>query len=61
MLSIIRNRYFQRIFLCYFLVILCLLSSFGGYLLASGQRREAEIQRANLENEARILAQVMDE
>ena len=37
MLSIIRNRYFQRIFLCYFLVILCLLSSFGGYLLASGQ------------------------
>lgn len=61
MLSIIRNRYFQRIFLCYFLVILCLLSSFGGYLLASGQRREAETQRANLENEARILAQVMDE
>lgn len=61
MLSMIRNRYFQRIFLCYFLVILCLLSSFGGYLLASGQRREAEIQRANLENEARILAQVMDE
>ena len=61
MLSIIRNRYFQRIFLCYFLVILCLLSSFGGYLLASSQRREAEIQRANLENEARILAQVMDE
>lgn len=61
MLSIIRNRYFQRIFLCYFLVILCLLSSFGGYLLASGQRREAEIQCANLENEARILAQVMDE
>ena len=61
MLSIIRNRYFQRIFLYYFLVILCLLSSFGGYLLASGQRREAEIQRANLENEARILAQVMDE
>lgn len=61
MLSIIRNRYFQRIFLCYFLVILSLLSSFGGYLLASGQRREAEIQRANLENEARILAQVMDE
>ena len=61
MLSIIRNRYFQRIFLCYFLVILCLLSSFGGYLLASGQRREAEIQRANLENEARILVQVMDE
>lgn len=61
MLSIIRNRYFQRIFLCFFLVILCLLSSFGGYLLASGQRREAEIQRANLENEARILAQVMDE
>ena len=61
MLSIIRNRYFQRIFLCYFLVILCLLSSFGGYLLASGQRREAEIQRANLENEAQILAQVMDE
>lgn len=61
MLSIIRNRYFQRIFLCYFLVILYLLSSFGGYLLASGQRREAEIQRANLENEARILAQVMDE
>ena len=61
MLSIIRNRYFQRIFLCYFLVILCLLSSFGGYLLASSQRREAEIQHANLENEARILAQVMDE
>lgn len=61
MLSIIRNRYFQRIFLCYFLVILCLLSSFGGYLLASSQRRETEIQRANLENEARILAQVMDE
>lgn len=61
MLSIIRNRYFQRIFLCYFLVILCLLSSFGGYLLASSQWREAEIQRANLENEARILAQVMDE
>ena len=61
MLSIIRNRYFQRIFLCYFLVILCLLSFFGGYLLASSQRREAEIQHANLENEARILAQVMDE
>lgn len=56
-----KNHYFQRIFLCYLLVILCLLSAFGGYLVISSWRRAEEIQRGNLEIEAKMLAQIADE
>lgn len=61
MLGMFRKRYFQRIFLCYFLVILCLLAAFSGCMAILNQRRETEIQHANLETEAKMLAQVVDE